>query len=163
MPSRLIALVAVSAILLALIALWLFGRDERVILKRLTTLSETVTMEEFNAIDTAMDAHAFTTFFTDPVTIDCRYEDVDGIHSHDEFQNLFLQGRASAHTIRLYFDTPEFESCKGSKARLRTQATLTIHFKGAEPVQEQRNLILDWEKHSGKWQIHQIQTPTPSK
>ena len=110
-----------------------------------------------------MDAPAFTTFFTDPVTIDCRYEDVDGIHSHDEFQNLFLQGRASAHTIRLYFDTPEFESCKGSKARLRTQATLTIHFKGAEPVQEQRNLILDWEKHSGKWQIHQIQTPTPSK
>jgi hypothetical protein len=154
--NNLIALFTFGVVMLALGLLWFIDRDERLIRKRLDDLAENVSMTKSTPIGTAKAAKAFDTFFTDPVTIHTNYDEIDGNHTREELRNLFLLGRTASTSIHLHFDTPEFISCKNRQAQLRTHAILTIHVKDAESGQEQRNLIINLEKFSGKWLIRKI-------
>jgi len=158
--NHLIALLTLVIVLLALGILWFIDRDERLIGKRLDELAETVTMKKFTPIGTAKAAKAFDTFFSDPVTIKTNYDEIDGNHTREELRSLFLHGRTVSTSIHLHFDTPEFITCKNKMAKLRTHAILTIDFKDAESGQEQRNLIINFKKLSGKWMIYKISDST---
>ena len=159
MYNRLIPLFILGAVLVAFFVLWLIGRDERIIRNRLFELAEVVSMEGSTTLETIKVARQFVTFFNYPLNLETDYEDIDGTHSEEEMQAMIVHGRSSAHSIHLHFSPPKFLFCEQGKARLYTEASLTVDFKGSESFFEKRLLHFDWAKESGKWRISQVQIP----
>ena len=157
MNQRNLTILAIGIVLLLiLILVALFPNPKAAVLKRMDALANTVSMEEFKALDAIKDAQDFLKFFTNPVLVETKYGEFNATHDRESLKNHFLQGRASCNSVELVFSDMIAEVTDNKNVTVQTNAHMSANLKRAEPESFEQVLIFHWKKEDGKWKIYKV-------
>ena len=134
-----------------------YSNPKRVVLNRLENLGEVSSFQNSNPLDMVVAVREFQGYFTDPVKVDTKYQDIVGTHSMDEMKGLFLYSREAADSLVLEFNMPLVTEQGDDHITCRTDAHLTIEFKSGQVVTHRQTLLFFWRKEDKKWKIHKIE------
>lgn len=147
--------------IIAGIAVWYFGfrsSEEEKIRQRLEELSDIVSSPpEEGLLGKAKIFSSFEDLFANPVAIDTRIRQAQGVRTPKELAATYLALTQSGQTLTLSFKSPTITFPTEKTAKIETEATASVSRSGEEENKNTRQLIIILQQdEEGNWKFERF-------